>query len=81
MFLHSPTFPPPGRPPAPNPPETPMKKLSLNVEALEITSFETGAASVGGTVHAHSENDDKTITCSQNFLCLSPLESWVRNCQ
>jgi hypothetical protein len=58
-----------------------MKKLSLNVEALEITSFETGAAGVGGTVHAHSDNPDKTMTCSQDFFCLSPLESWVRDCQ
>jgi hypothetical protein len=36
-----------------SPEAAPMKKLRLEVDALRVESFGTGAASVGGTVVAH----------------------------
>ncbi len=35
------------------PENLPMKKLRLDVDALRVESFGTGAASGGGTVNAH----------------------------
>jgi hypothetical protein len=46
-----------------------MKKLSLDVDALEIDSFETAAADEArGTVHAAS--DIESYDCSNYWYCV-----------
>lgn len=45
-----------------------MKKLSLNVDALEVASFDTGAekAAKRGTVQAHG----RTMMCTSGYRTL-----------
>ncbi len=43
-----------------------MKKLSLQVESLEVQSFETAAPHAGrGTVHAHDQQQDDAANTDQ----------------
>ena len=53
-----------------------MKKITLNVDALEVSTFETAAAeSKPGTVEAHLDTKfsacPRVITCL-DYTCLDP---------
>ena len=57
-----------------------MKKLTLDIEALEVTSFETAPVeSEVGTVHAASD-DERTLTCSNQVFCVTAVLSYVTTC-
>lgn len=57
-----------------------MKKLVLNLEELEVASFETAADATldRGTVHGNS--DERTIGCSGELICTDHILSYLTTC-
>ncbi|HYR10551.1 MAG TPA: hypothetical protein VEQ60_22435 [Longimicrobium sp.] len=57
-----------------------MKKLVLNVEELEVASFDTSADALldRGTVQGNS--DERTIGCSGELICTDQILSYLTTC-